>query len=220
MKLKSLACLFLAAMTSQFALGGDPVLLWDVTESATIDGTPIRDYLDAYQASISDWDDNDDWFAARVQVMDEGWAEPVILGLWFLDPPNPPFEDDGYLGVELGDSGSGYWGATGNQSSVVAPDGFELTENMLFTLQIGCDRYDETIDDAYWTTLAESAPVPKSSIESHIYETFNLNPMTESPWSPSAFTSGNPPAQVPEPATGLLAMLGAAVLVLRRRIRK
>ena len=218
MKLKSLACLLLAALASHFALA-DQMMFWEVDDAATIDGKPIRDFLDAYQATIPDWDDYNDWFAARVQVTDDSGSEPIYLEnlINFDNQWQPFFANE--LGVPLDDTGNG-WG-TGHLATQSPIYGYDLaiTENAVFTMQIGYAHYDEAADEDYWTTLADSTPEVNSLDfqNAHMYEQGSIAPSGHSPWNPTTFTSANPPAEVPEPATDILALLGAAVLVLKRR---
>ena len=209
-----ISLVFLAALAAQ-AAWGETNLWWTVDDSATIDGKPIREYLDAYQATVSDWDGSTDWFAARVQATDEGWSEPVFLGVWVEDGQGGYDLWDGEAGVELAEGGEG-WGTGSWTESLAAFGGLELTANTLFTVQIGYDRWDADQNDVFWTTLADMTSPQHYADLSQCLSFGETGTPAASQWKATTFTSTNP-AEVPEPATGLLALLGAAVLALRRK---
>ena len=59
-------------------------------------------------------------------------------------------------------------------------------------------------------TLASTDSVPYNNMQEHIGTWEGINPVVKSPWKPAAYA-------VPEPSSGLLMLLGGALLALRRR---
>ena len=189
-------------------------MYWEVDDHAMIDGVPIRDYLDAYQATIANWDDSADWFAARVLVSDDTWSESRFLDIWGEDEYGNHELWDGEFGVELADGGDGRWGSGhyGTQS----PINSDITDNSIFIMQIGYAHYDEDLDDSYWVTLADSSSEKYSSLVNvHTYEAGSIAPPTYTPWNPNQFTST---AEVPEPPSTILAIIGMGILAVKRKI--
>ena len=182
------------------------VLYWMVDETATVtrtDGTTatISDYLASPDVAVSG-----SYNAARVRVTggDIQKGQDVFLDLYI--PGYGVDEGGGYWGVEFSDD-SGYWGAgvpTGNQSP--SGDYSAGTPEYSFIVELGnIDSNDN------WTTVATSASATYSSLGDYIHKTFDLNPGQTAVWTPGSFQA------VPEPSGGLLVLMGAALLALRRR---
>lgn len=75
-----------------------------------------------------------------------------------------------------------------------------------FAVELGNWDYE-----AGWVkTLASSEAVPYNNLLDHIGVWQGRDPVVASPWKPSAYS-------VPEPSSGLLMLLGGALLALRRR---
>ena len=70
-------------------------------------------------------------------------------------------------------------------------------------------------DGSNWSTLALSATVSYNSLDtnSHIDHVSGINPNPITPWVATSYV-------VPEPSSGLLLLVGAALLALRRRKRR
>lgn len=176
------------------------VLVWMVTDAATVDGQGIMAFLSP--AIV----DDDNWNAARVKVTGAGLSEPMYLDIYVGNG----WTESGEYGVEAGDNGSGFWGCgvpVGNQSPLYG----EMSAEAMFSVELGHNVYDELGDDVTWTTLAESDAFARSALENYIYEQFDMNPPSNGIWSPLEFHT------VPEPDAGTLAVLGVAFLLLLRR---
>ena len=203
---KIVAFTAIALMADVSFAGENDVLYWMVGDSATVekeDGTKvsISDYFadSAVAASGSD-------FAARIRVTGGSIQEGQDV---FLDLYIPGYGVDvggGAYGVQFLDN-SGYWGAgvpTGNQSP--SGDYSAGTPEYSFTVELGnIDSSDN------WTTVATSAAATYSLLGTYIHESFDINPSAMAVWTPNQFTA------VPEPSSGLLALMGFAILALRRK---
>ena len=193
------------ALTAGVASAGDDILYWMIDNSATVekDGvtTSITSFFDTYDAPEGSA------FAARVRVTggDIQDGQDVFLDLYI--PGYGVDTGNGDLGVEFGDVG-GYWGAgvpTGNQSP--SGDFSAGTPEYSFIVELGnIDASDN------WTTVATSASAAYSTLSDYIHETFDINPGQIAVWTPTEFS-----AVVPEPSSGLLTVIGLALLALRRR---
>ena len=192
------------ALTAGVASAGDDVLYWMIDNSATVekDGvtTPITSFFNNYDAPEGSA------FAARVRVTggDIQDGQDVFLDLYI--PGYGVDEGGGAWGVEFSDAG-GYWGAgvpTGNQSP--SGDFSAGTPEYSFIVELGnIDSSDN------WTTVATSAAATYSSLGAYIHEKFDINPSSLAAWTPTQFTIA------PEPSSGLLALMGFAILALRRK---
>ena len=209
-KLYRFALFAATVMASTVLVAGEEILYWMVDDSASITinspGSPsttttIGDYFGSMAETSSG-------FAARVRVTggDIQDGEAVFLDLYI--PGQGGDVGGGEYGVLFSEVG-GYWGAgvpTGNQS----PSGGYAagTPEYSFIIELG---HIDSNDD--WTTVARSAPADYSSLGAYIHETFDLNPGQFAVWTPTSFTA------VPEPSSGLLVVIGCALLALRRKRR-
>ena len=176
------------------------VLVWMVTDAATVDGQGIMAFLSPEIV------DDDNWNAARVKVTGAGLSEPMYLDIYFEDG----WTEGGELGVEFWENGNGMNGV-GVPVGVQSPLGAELSAEAMFSVELGHNVYDELGDNVTWTTLAESDAFARSALENYIYEQFDLNPPSNGIWSPMEFHT------VPEPDAWILAMVGMAFLMMLRR---
>ena len=82
--------------------------------------------------------------------------------------------------------------------------------------QYSSSEYSFAVELGNWeagewvTTLASTELVPYDSIASHIAEWQGIEAIPTLAWSPTTYS-------VPEPSSGLLMLLGGALLALRRR---
>lgn len=190
------------------------IFYWMVDDSASVDmgdGTSqsISAFFENYGAAA------DSSFAARVRVTGGDITEDTFLDLYYYDDTTGDFDTySGDTGVDFGDTGSGYWGA-GVPDGNLSPSGAYSagTPEYSFTLEIGNVVWDSE-ENPSWTTVATSDPVNYSSLGDYIGHTFDLNPPDTAIWTPTQFTA------IPEPSSGVLALLGMALLGLRRRRMK
>ena len=208
--LNRFAILVATVMASTVLVAGEEILYWMVDDSASITinspGSPsttttIGDYFDSMAETSSG-------FAARVRVTggDIQDGEAVFLDLYIAGQGVDV--GGGEYGVLFSEVG-GYWGAgvpTGNQS----PSGDYAAGSPEFNFIVELGNLDASDN---WTTIAYSEPVSYTSLSAYIHETFDLNPGQFAAWTPTSFTS------VPEPSSGLLMLIGGALLALRRRNR-
>ena len=200
-----MAVLSAVVLTVGVASAGDDVLYWMVDSSATVekDGvtTSVSSFFNNYTAPEGSA------FAARVRVTggDIQDGQDVFLDL-YISREYGVDEGGGYWGVEFGDAG-GYWGAgvpTGNQS----PSGAYSAGTPEYNFIVELGNIDSSDN---WTTVATSAAATYLSLGDYIHETFDINPGQVAVWAPNQFTA------VPEPSSGLLALMGFAILALRRK---
>ena len=213
LKITALALLVLTAGVL-LAAGENDVLYWMVDDSATITTDTERGTtatIGSFFANVKSYSPFEDLntgegsaFAARIRVTggDIQEGQDVFLNLYI-----PRIgEIDGAYGVEFGD-GSGYWGAgvpTGNQSP--SGDYSAGTPEYSFVVELGnIDANDN------WTTVATSAAATYSSLGVYMHEKFDVAPSSLAAWTPTQFTIA------PEPSSGLLTLMGFALLALRRK---
>ncbi len=196
--------------TAGAAFADPTVLWWMVDSNATVsDGTTtstIQDFFTSYGAV----DGETSYYAARVKVQGGDITEDTFLDLYYYDDELGNYSTyDGVYGIDFSDSGSGYWGAgvpegmpadIGSYSGTASPE-------YTFLIEVG------QVVDGSWTTIASSEPSNYSGLGDHI-STGVIEVPDFTPWTPTTFT-----AAVPEPSSGLLLLIGSAILALRRRPR-
>ena len=132
---------------------------------------------------------------ARLRVTDSS-GNPTYLNFWVWD-------DDGYGNVERVEIG----GVDGTFIPVEAwadVSGYTSAEYS-FAVELG-----NVVNGEWVTTLASSEPVPYNNMQSHIGSWSDIQSDLTTYWIPSSYA-------VPEPSSGLLMLLGGALLALRRR---
>ena len=205
-----MAALAAASLATGVSLAAERVLYWmvDDTATVTVDGTDvnIQDYLTADYVGSHD---QGTYYAARIHVTG---GDNVDVFLPLYTPGAGTY--DGSMGVEFWDNGAG-WGAgvpTGNQSplGIYAAD----TPEYAFTIEIGNVSWTEADGPSWIETVAVgTAPASYTALNDakYVAENFDVNPPAGQIWTPTAFTAA------PEPSSGLLALIGGALLALRRR---
>ena len=204
-KFYRLAALIAVVLTAGISSAADnDVLYWMVDGTATVTpmGCDSTTTVSDFFTSLGDEYGSD--FAARIRVTGGDIAEDTFLHLYI--PGHGVDPGSGELGVEFSEVG-GYWGAgvpTGNQSP--SGDYSAGTPEYSFTVELGAIDADDK-----WTTVAWSAATAYSELGNYIHQTFDMNPQSMAVWTPTQFT------YVPEPTSGLLTVIGFALLALRRR---
>lgn len=201
--------------TDVSSAGENDVLYWMIDSSAKVeqpDGktVSVSDFFDGYTSSA------DSSFAARVRVTGGGITEDTFLSLYVPGVGT----HDGELGVDF-DTVGGYWGAgvpDGNlsplsdQSPLSAADYSVGSPEFSFIIELGNVAWDNEGRTWTWTTIATSGAAESyQSLANYIHQTFDLRPGQSAAWTPTQFVA------VPEPSGGILVVLGAAFLALRRR---
>ena len=200
-------------MAASVSDAGDDVLYWMIDSSATVDtgvegNTPVTigDFFQSIGDYFPDLNTGEgSAFAARVRVTGGDITEDTFLNLYI-----PGYGVDvggGEYGVEFSDDVGGYWGAgvpTGNQS----PSGDYSAGSPEYSFIVELGNIDSSDN---WTTVATSASASYSSLADYIHQTFDLNPGQTAVWTPTEFTVA------PEPSSGLLTVVGLALLALRRK---
>lgn len=196
--------IFICLACLAFLTGSGDVLLWTVDGDATVDGGGASVY-----ALLSPVPDDDLHFpAARVKISGGGLTSPIYLDNYWSDKDTGEWGlEGGDVGVWVGDSGSGYYGAMLKQSHVPS----ELAMEALFSIEIGKMTWD---DDTYMSgafqVLAESDKYTYEQVRAYMYPTFDLNPPVTD-WIPTQYHT------TPEPSTSLLCIIGFGVLMLKRK---
>ena len=213
---------FIAILVSCLALltGSGDTLYWQVNENTTVDGGNIQQFLVPYPST------DDSWAAARVKLVSSDGTSSTILKIWGEDPDTHlPVEWDGDLGVEPCYTGSGRWetglvqSETGYHTIQRVQDGFngitpvyppEVME-ALFIMELGYNDWNDGAGDYVWRTLAESAPeLYRDLVSRYMFENGDISPGPDHIWTPNFYTT-------PEPSSSLLCLLGASLLMLRRK---
>ena len=204
-----LAALAVATLMAGTLSAEECVLYWMVDDTVEVrqgDGTTMG--ISEYVSSLVPSGSSDTMPAARIRVTGGGLTEDTFLPLYCPDGTI----ESGEFGVDLEDNGSGHWGAgvpTGLQSPVgeYAAGSPEYS----FIIELGNVTWDG--QSLSWVTTAASAATAYSSLGDSIGTDFDLNPQTITIWKPTSYTA------IPEPSSGLLALIGGALLALRRRGR-
>lgn len=199
--------------------GISDILRWQVNENTTVDGGDIQLFLIPYPS------DDDHFPAARVKLVSSDGTSSTILKIWGEDPDTHlPVEWDGDWGMEIADWEGG-WGTgtpTGNQSETgyntihriqdpSSPNYPPEVMEALFIMELGYNSWDESVGDYVWQTLAQSAPeLYKDLVNQYMYASGDIAPSGYTSWSPNFYS-------VPEPSAFLLALVGASLLLLKRK---
>jgi len=203
----------LTALAVALALPGaadDSYLLyWQVTDDVTIDGTAINDYVSTYAQTHNTFDygyDNSGRIAgARTVFYDADGNGPTLMNIYTSNP----WTDTGVTDLFIDDENMQVVGMdTGAYSHFTATTPEELS----FAIELG------NWENGEWVTLATSGTMSYSDLTVtdsedgvHIVQMADGIDLTNfQPWTPTAYS-------VPEPSSGLLALIGAALLALRRR---
>ena len=201
-----------AMMAAGFLSAADnDVLYWMVTGSSKVRNGGVEESLSDYFASYG----ADSSFAARIRVTGGDISGDTFLGIYYIDENDQLAIDSGNWGIGFDlepDVSSVYWGAgvpDGNQSP--SGDFSAGSPEYSFILEIGNVAFDSEDNPVSWTTVAKSAATAYSSLSDYIHPTFEIDPSSLAAWTPVDFVA------VPEPSSGLLTLMGMALVALRRR---
>ena len=210
-KISRVQCIAAAVMMAAASAFAEDIMWWMVDSTAKVDGEDVMSFLAQYP------EDDNNWCAARVKVtgsgigtkyLDINWCDEN--GIWQTSP--------GEDGVWIQDSGDGRGPSTGNWAtqSPISLDGLdvELFEEARYQVELGRCNYDEVYDIVKFTALAETSPVAKAELTQYIYERGSIMPPGYQQWTPTEFHTIS---SIPEPNGSLLVLVGAAMLLLKRK---
>ena len=203
-----IAAVVMMAAASAFA---EDIMWWMVDDTATVDGEGVMSFLAQYP------EDENNWCAARVKVTGSGIGTRYLNTYWEDEYGNWQL-NLGEDGVWLQDSGDGRGISTGNWAtqSPISLDGLdvELFEEARYQVELGRCKYDEVYDIVKFTALAETSPVAKAELTQYMYERGSIMPPGYQQWTPTEFHTIR---SIPEPNGSLLVLVGAAMLLLKRK---
>ncbi len=194
-----------AILTARSAHADEDVLYWmmDGTEKVTnTDGTKssVSDFFNAYEAST------DSYFAARVRVTGGDISADTFLQMYYYDEELGNYTIvDGSMGMEFYQE-SGAWTMDSTEPNIASIGAYSSSSpEYSFIIELGNVSGDE------WTTIAKSSSATYANLSAYVRETFSVNPPAAGAWNGGAFTA------VPEPTSGMLMLMGLALLSLRRK---
>lgn len=199
--------LILSALAA-FSHASEYMLYWQVTDAATVDNVNIDDYFSLYAQSYNDFDvggHSGKIAGARAVAFEDGSDTPILMsiaehsnGSWHVTA----FEDTFIINDIDAVVGTG----GGLYSRIAITDPIALS----FAVELG------NWENGEWVTLASSERVSYTSLivdldgSKHIWGPGDTHDLSNfQPWTPNAYA-------VPEPGTGLLLLIGIAVILLKR----
>ena len=206
--------LLMLAVTALFPCvqADDYLLYWEVLDSATIDGVVLDDYVSTYAQTHYNFDEGGQLgkiAGARTVYFDAVGNGPSLMNIY--EYKNSRWNDTMYTDTFINDEQTLAVVGTGGgmYSHFTASDASQLS----FAIELG------NWENGEWVTLATSGTMSYSDLtvttsgDVHILQMAdNVNLNSFQPWAPTAYN-------VPEPSSGLLVLIGASLLALRRRRR-
>ena len=203
--------LTLAAVAMSLCVRADDYLLyWEVVDTATVDGTLLDDYVSSYAQTHYTFDEGGSSgkiAGARTVLYDAGGNGPALMNIY--DYAGGRWSDTGFTDTFVNDEnvpttvvGTG----GGMYSHFTASDPNELS----FAIELG------NWENGEWVTLATSGTMGYSDLAVTSVDGMHILQMRDGidvanfqPWAPTSYA-------VPEPTSGLLILIGAGLLSLRR----
>lgn len=209
---KHILSAMVAAALFSCAQADDYLLYWQVLDTATVEGIALDDYVSEYAQAHNNFDQGgrSGKIAGARTVYFGGEGDPSLMTVYYYK--NNTWNSTAATAVLINDEDSpttvvGTGG--GMYSHFVADDASSLS----FAIELG------NWEGGEWVTLATSGTMSYNDLTvtdvegKHILQmTDNIDLNNFQPWSPNAYV-------VPEPSSGLLALIGAGLLALRRRRR-
>ena len=208
MMIKKLIVILFSFLT--FLTGSGDILWWQVDDTATVDGQSIYSFVSSYGTEIIDGYDFYN-VGARVRMTNPD-GSTAIIPIAYPDFPGDRFEYAEFFnggGANGAGFGTGYW-STQSVLHEVPEYNFELLNEAQFLVELGELSYDDVFDIVGWETIAVSDTKFGSELRGMIFPGGVSEP-ADFQWIPTRFHT------VPEPSTFLLCLLGAALLMLRRK---
>lgn len=187
-------------------VGMGDALYWMIDETSYVDNDPIKTFISPLP------DDEDNWAVGRVKITT---STGVVKYLDIYSPDgdinNVGETYPGAEGVWIGGGGT-FWGTGGEVQGVLPSD---VDTMALFAIEIGMNHW---IDDGTeegkinFELLAITDPHTYDQIKEFIHPQGSLYPPDFATWNPTYYHTVSP-----EPSTGLLMLIGSALLMLRRK---
>ena len=189
----------------------DYLLYWQVLDTATIDGVTLDIYVSTYAQAHNFFDEggaSGKFAGARTVFFDAGGNGPALMNIY--NYVNMHWTDSGYTDTYINDEDvpTRVVGTDGGMySHFTASDASSLS----FAIELG------NWENGEWVTLATSGTMSYNDLTVTYGDGVHILQMTDTvnlgdfqPWTPNAYS-------VPEPSSGLLVLIGASLLALKRR---